>query len=465
MTQLYAFIGPAGSGKTYSLNAKLNELCKEREFQEYQTVLAVTFMHGSRKRLSAKLGRHVGDGVSVQCETIDSFCLRLINRFRIRLQRRKPVVINNDHHDWFESGSTWEASFKTIRSTAVSLLKVEDIKKSVAATYPIVLIDEFQDCEDELLTIAQQLSTCCSVLVGADDFQYLRSSDDAPAVKWLRSVDCDLTELSGNQRTGDQLLLSSALALRENSTATSGIEVVARADKHGGLIAYEIARRIVWGKLPTGTSKALITPAGPDSSPWVKGVMKSLGNSLAKGKLSPVPFRWEDNSKDKLSSACAETQDFLESDGCCPKHALQQLADYKDPILRLAGNRCLRLLSLRGHESISAEEFQHIIELAAHSIGAFGTESGSARLAMTVHGAKNREFDYAFILWPYQVPSDPMKKRKLLYNAITRAKLGAFLFVQGDEKQVRDDEVLKLLECGIVADTRKKPSQNSRATR
>lgn len=461
MTELHAFIGPAGSGKTYSLNAKLNELCMAREFQEYQSVLAVTFMHGSRKRLSANLGRHVGDGLPVQCETIDSFCLRLVNRFRIRLKRRKPIAINNDHAGWFESDSSWEAGFKTIRSTAVSLLKVEDIKKSVAATYPIVLIDEFQDCEDELLAILQRLSECCTVLVGADDFQYLRSSGNAPAVKWLRSTDCKLTELTGNQRTGDQLLLSSALAIRENSVATSGIEVIARADRNGGLIAYEIAKRIVWGKLDSGTSKALITPAGPDSSPWVKGVMKSLGNSLAKGKLPPVPFRWEDNSKDKLSSACTETEDFLESDGCCSKHALQQLAEYKDPILRLAGKRCLRLLALRGHASINGEEFKRIIELAAHSVGAFGTESESARLAMTVHGAKNREFDYAFILWPYRVPNDNIKKRKLLYNAITRARVGAFLFVQGNEKKVREDDVLKLLECGIVVDKRKKTKKKT----
>ena len=129
----------------------------------------------------------------MQCETIDSFCLRLVNRFRARLKRRKPVAINNDRSDWFESDSSWEASFKIIRSTAVSLLRVEEIKKSVAATYPIVLIDEFQDCEDELLTIVQRLSECCTVLVGADDFQYLKSSGNAPAVNWLRSTECILT--------------------------------------------------------------------------------------------------------------------------------------------------------------------------------------------------------------------------------------------------------------------------------
>lgn len=465
MTSLYAFTGPAGSGKTYSLNAKLNELCEGNAFHEYQSVLAITFMHGSRRRLASKLGKNVGNGIPVQCETIDSFCLRLVNRFRSKLQRRKPVAINNDHDDWVERANCWQASFSTIRSTVVSLLSNADVRMTVAASYPIVLIDEFQDCDDDLLTIAQQLSGCCTVLVGADDFQNLNSSGDSPAMNWLRASNCELIELSGSQRTDNQSILNSAHSIRQGSVASSAIEVIARADKHGGLIAFEIAKRIVWGKLERNTSHVLITPASPDSSTWVKGVMKSLAKSLANGKLPPVPFRWEDSGQDKCDRANDVAAGFLENDGRCPKHALQQMAEYKDPILRMAGNRAIRLISLRGEPFITREELRQIIDLSAHAIGAFGTESSATRRAMTIHGAKNREFDYVFILWPYRVPNDPVKKRKLLYNAITRARLGAFLFVQGDEKQIKNDEVLKLLECGIVVERPRKRSNAKRAAK
>jgi hypothetical protein len=36
--------------------------------------------------------------------------------------------------------------------------------------------------------------------------------------------------------------------------------------------------------------------------------------------------------------------------------------------------------------------------------------------AMTIHQAKNREFDGVVIVWPYQVAGDLDQKRRLLYN-------------------------------------------------
>jgi DNA helicase IV len=41
---------------------------------------------------------------------------------------------------------------------------------------------------------------------------------------------------------------------------------------------------------------------------------------------------------------------------------------------------------------------------------------------MTVHQAKNREFDGVIVLWPYTVAGDEEQHRRLLYNAITRAQ-------------------------------------------
>lgn len=462
MKSIYAFIGPAGSGKTYSLSSKLTKVCAEQELLEYQSVLAITFMHGSRRRLAAKLGKQVSSKVPIICETIDSFCLRLVNRYRSRIQKHKVIVIGGYVGEWSENASCWKANFALVRAALLRVLEDSGVRQAIAAAYPIIVIDEFQDCDGDLLRIVERLSEFSTLLVGADDFQDLNSIGDSPAVSWLKTSKCKIEELSGNHRTENNLLLASATALRDESISMSAIELIPRPDKHGGLVAFEIAKRVVWGKLKKGASHALITPVSPDTSNWVKGVMKSLGKELANGKLPPVPFRWEDSGREKCDKALAVIAEFADADGMCPKAELQQLEDCKDPILRLATGRALRLMALRGGSLLPVEELQQIVALAAHSIGAFGSQRQTARLAMTIHGAKNREFDYVFIVWPYQVPVEPIKKRKLLYNAITRARLGAFLFVQGDEKRVKNDDTLRLLESGLVAsDQPKKKSKKS----
>jgi len=49
---------------------------------------------------------------------------------------------------------------------------------------------------------------------------------------------------------------------------------------------------------------------------------------------------------------------------------------------------------------------------------------------MTVHGAKNREFDNVIVLWPAAVGGSTDQKRRLLYNAVTRAKERCLVLVQ-----------------------------------
>jgi DNA helicase IV len=50
--------------------------------------------------------------------------------------------------------------------------------------------------------------------------------------------------------------------------------------------------------------------------------------------------------------------------------------------------------------------------------------------AMSVHGAKNREFDSVVVLWPAAISGSADQKRRLLYNAITRAKDKCLILVQ-----------------------------------
>ncbi|TWR52141.1 hypothetical protein FIV41_26660 [Pseudomonas marginalis] len=50
--------------------------------------------------------------------------------------------------------------------------------------------------------------------------------------------------------------------------------------------------------------------------------------------------------------------------------------------------------------------------------------------ALTVHGAKNREFDLVIVLWPAAIRGNDEQQRRLLYNAITRAKQQCLVLVQ-----------------------------------
>ncbi len=49
---------------------------------------------------------------------------------------------------------------------------------------------------------------------------------------------------------------------------------------------------------------------------------------------------------------------------------------------------------------------------------------------MTIHQAKNREFASVLILWPMTLRDDGELQRRLLYNAVTRAKNAATVIVQ-----------------------------------
>ena len=49
---------------------------------------------------------------------------------------------------------------------------------------------------------------------------------------------------------------------------------------------------------------------------------------------------------------------------------------------------------------------------------------------MTVHQAKNREFDGVVVVWPHTVAGSADQKRRLLYNAVTRARKWCNVVVQ-----------------------------------
>jgi len=95
----------------------------------------------------------------------------------------------------------------------------------------------------------------------------------------------------------------------------------------------------------------------------------------------------------------------------------------------------------RGETGISINELRALSAVIAAAHGG----RAAKRLAMTVHGAKNQEFDRVVVLWPYGIKKDPLFQRKLLYNAVTRAKREAVILVQGGDARIAKDSTLQLL--------------------
>ena len=55
---------------------------------------------------------------------------------------------------------------------------------------------------------------------------------------------------------------------------------------------------------------------------------------------------------------------------------------------------------------------------------------------MTIHQAKNREFDSVIVVWPLEIPAGADRRRRLLYNAVTRARRQAIVIVQDPKGDV-----------------------------
>lgn len=56
---------------------------------------------------------------------------------------------------------------------------------------------------------------------------------------------------------------------------------------------------------------------------------------------------------------------------------------------------------------------------------------------MTIPRAKNREFRHVLVLWPFSVTGTPEHQRRLLYDAVTRAKELCSVVVFGQNRTAK----------------------------
>ncbi len=419
---LAAFFGAAGTGKTTRLMAELERILSSRALADGQRVLAITRMHGARHRLDERLRKGPAKG-RFECMTLDRLAWIVAARWRGRAEALQLPRVG-------------ELDFDATCELAATLLHDRAVARWLSARFPVVIVDEFQDCRGGRLGIVKALASVAETVVAADEFQDLAADGASPSVEWVRG-EITPTELSRVYRTNDTNLLGAATAIRSAKALVAGWGTFSLAiARNKDVAASFIAKQICWAR-SRGKEVVLLAPTGPAKSRFVREALsrvaaKPIKDAKKKGvEYGPYSIEWErsaDDSETHLREALA-----------IPGNGVVTLSDL-DRAKGVPGHEELkhwaeRRRSLKGQLTFSATELRDAIARATQQHRAHARPGRRLR-AMTIHQAKNREFDQVIVLWPFEVQNDPERARRLLYNAVTRAKEKALVIVQ-DPKEER----------------------------
>ena len=405
-----AFTGGAGCGKTHMLMTSLTAHLEVAPLQTGQKVLALTFMHGSRRRLEERLGLLQSLRRKTECTTIDSFAWHLFRRWRSLAAALGFVNIQ-------------PSEYERVCEAASALAQVKEVQGWVASTFPILVVDEAQDLTANRLDMVAGLANRLEVFVAADEFQCLTENlRPNPACAWLTQT-CAPQELVQPRRTNVDELLNAARAIRAGEAPRSGKFFAVERTSTAPLAGAWINSNLRW--YGGGKSVAIITPT---LGAFAQKALTWAAANVTKKGAGPYYVAWE-QSEAKAAS------EYL---------ATINLADFADApsiiaVLAAAGDtRTARDVSewLEAQRRTRAKLMFSKDEIVKSIEQSFSQRRQSRRAelcgwkGMTVHGAKNREFDNVIVLWPAAVGGSDEQKRRLLYNAVTRAKERCVVLVQ-----------------------------------
>jgi hypothetical protein len=408
---LRAFEGGAGCGKTFALMSALEELLRERPLLDGQRVLALTFMHGAKRRLNERLRTVPGLNGRFECMTIDSFAWRIVRRWRTMARALGMPSLTADQYD-----QQCEA--------AAALLDDDAVLQWTVAGFPIVLLDEAQDLSVERVAIVRALESSTEVLLAADEFQCLNQElRPNPLVSWVSSA-CEPMVLREVHRTNVQALLAAARCIRAGKPPTAAGPFKIMTAQGPYMAPAFLANAISWR--PSGTDVAIITPSM--SGDFARdAVARVCTQACGKHQSGPFPIRWERSEDDERQELLNE----IKFEGNLPlTELIRHLGARRGPI-RSVREWAVRQARLTGKTSFSFDEVAAALTRAVSVRRSGGVLSQYPLSAMTVHQAKNREFDGVVVLWPFKLAGDDEQRRRLLYNAVTRARLWCTVILQG----------------------------------
>ena len=412
------FEGPAGTGKTTTLVAAVKNRVVDVGLGEEKRLLALTKMHGSRRRMMERLaGAELGP--FTDCSTVDGFAWNIVRRWR-GLAAMLP------------GGVPAEDKFKQVTNCAAALLGFDIVASWVAVRYPLFMVDELQDCRGGELGIVRALASVAACFCAADDFQDLNESGPNEAVTWARGAG-ETVPLRTVHRTNAKGLRAGASALREGTAVpltadkSFSVKCVASPALGGGFVAWQIKN---W--LGAGLSDvAIISPTRRDNDTVVREIVDWISTKTSKakhgGSAGPYPTDWESDDGEQAAElmnglGVGDGNDATELD-------CRTLASSSSTIAPDLREWLLRQIRVAGRKQILRTDLHAQCERLVQLRRVFGRTSTKRRVALTIHQAKNREFEAVIALWPYKEWGDAEHKRRLLYNAVTRAKRAALVVV------------------------------------
>jgi hypothetical protein len=411
---LFAVEGAAGCGKTFRLMAELGGTLVAIPLQDGQRVLALTFMHGARRRLNDKLRDMDGLRGRVGCVTVDSFAQRLVRRWRGLATALGVPTLSADQYD-------------AQCDAAGLLLERPEVVAWVAASFPVVLVDEAQDLEPQRLRMISALAGPTTLLLAADEFQCLDPAlRPSPCAAWLRKA-CEPVALTKVHRTDVPDLLAAATAIRAGNAPTSARRFRILPAKGLPMAAVFLANAIAWRGCG---NVGVITPSlrGAFARDVVERVCQRACGKHGNG---PYTIRWERSDDDEVKSLLAGLN---LGDGATLTETVAAIRGLPESgAVRETINWVRRQARAAGVTSFARNDVAAVlasrVAMRRQRLGVDKTMFA----AMTVQQAKNREFDGVVVLWPFQVGGDAEHKRRLLYNAITRARRWCTVIVQSEE--------------------------------
>ena len=421
------FEGAAGTGKTHNLVGRAGEIVQNGILGEGHKLLALTFMNGARRRLDVRLGENPAFRRRFDCQTFDVFARTLATR------RRSLIT------------PTMQAQACAL---AAGLLENEAVRKWVARSFPLILVDEAQDLDEYRLRILQGLSLSSRIVAAADAFQCLQNGrDTAPLMGWLDGAG-QTHRLTLVRRTNQRGLIDAALAVREgrdmktvltartaqNRTSWNGVGFrlldAPATQANTGLLAWAIANDISQRQGP-------VVIHTPDAG---NAIIRAALNTLQTRQWSrnngatfgPYPHTWDRHDNEEANALLAEI--------ALPENA--SYADFCTLLTPLAGqapiaqalSRMDRLRRTQGQAGFTAAQVTEFVRESVRNRARLGLRQQRGHLAMTIQRAKNREFPNVIVLWPHTATGSPEHLRRLLYNGITRAQNHCSVIVLGQNR-------------------------------
>lgn len=400
------FEGPAGTGKTHHLIEAVRGRAAELQMEPHSRILALTFMHGSRRRLEERLAQPAETRGRVTCMTIDSFANHLVRRWQACLAGL-PDMKQFDH----------------VCDSCGQLLERPEVSRWVHSAFPILAVDEAQELAPPRLRIVRALADRMDAFVAADEFQCLDEGlDTGPFLDWFNAG--NVQRLNQVRRTNRPGLLAGAQALRAGAFPQAGAGL-AIGYQFPAQMPFAIGHAINRDRLGTAVIVA------PGSGPWASEVIQRLaaGMQTPAQVVPPTRLGWEAGSTEeagRVSAAICPGNDVGTAD------LLMGLAELPEPPPWLKtlvssiehGRRAL------GQQAWSKGQIEDLCARKASAYRAFGYGHSRNIPVLTIHGAKNRQFRNVVVLWGPGVVGTDDYKRRLLYNAITRAEQQCTVFVR-----------------------------------